>query len=139
MKPYEIIEHTADIGVRGFGRTREELFAHLAQGMFSLIVPPEEVRATETTTVVIHSHGWDNLLISWLKDLLYLFDTRRFLGREFSLTTLEPNRLEAVVSGERLDDRRHHVDKEVKAVTYCDFDFRQDASGRWTAQVIFDI
>ena len=139
VKPYEIIEHTADIGVRGFGRTREELFTHLAQGMFSLMVPPEEIRATERTTVVIRSNGWDNLLISWLKDLLYLFDTRRFLGREFSLTTLEPNRLEAVVSGERLDDRRHHVNKEVKAVTYCDYRLEQDPSGLWIAQVIFDI
>ncbi len=139
VQPYEIVEHTADIGVRARGRSREELFAHMAMGMFSLIVPPEEIRSSQTVSVSVKADDWNALLMAWLKELLYLFDSRHFLGKAFKITCLEPHRLEAVVSGEPLDLKRHSADKEVKAVTYCDFQVQQDASGLWTAQVIFDI
>lgn len=137
--PYEIVEHTADIGIRAHGRSREELFAHMAEGVFSLIVPPEEVHATQTLPMRAQAEEWEGLLVAWLRELLYLFDTRRFLVKSAQVKRLEPTRIEAEVSGETLDPARHSVDKEVKAVTYCDLSLRQEADGGWTAQVIFDI
>jgi SHS2 domain-containing protein len=39
MQPkYEVLEHTADVGLRGFGKTLEELFATMAIGMIRLIL-----------------------------------------------------------------------------------------------------
>ncbi|MBC7092512.1 archease, partial [Candidatus Bipolaricaulota bacterium] len=32
--PYEILNHTADAGVRGIGATLDEAFAEAARGMF---------------------------------------------------------------------------------------------------------
>lgn len=139
MEPYEIVDHTAEIGIKAYGRTREELFAHMAQGMFSLIVPPEEVQAKIGREVTAHAEGWERLLISWLRELLYLFDTERFLGRSFTIQKLESTEVQAAVSGEILDFNRHHVDKEVKAATYCDLKLVQGPDGIWAAQVIFDI
>ncbi|MBI3318027.1 MAG: archease [Candidatus Omnitrophica bacterium] len=137
--PYEVVEHTAEIGIKGRGRSRQELFAHMAEGMFSLIAPPEEVQPRQAVSVEAESDGWDRLLVAWLKELLYRFDTGRFLGRSFRITRLDPFRLEAVASGEPLDLSRHHVDKEVKAVTYCDLSIAEGPDGIWVAQVIFDI
>ena len=139
MQPYEIVEHTADIGVRACGRTREELFAHMAEGMFSLIVSHREVQSQRTLTVRAEAEGEERLLVAWLRELLYLFDTRHFLASSFQIQRLEPNRIEAVVSGELLDEARHHLDKEVKAVTYCDLAVSKGPDGTWSAQVIFDI
>ncbi len=139
MEPYEIVDHTAEIGIKAYGRTREELFAHMAQGMFSLIVPPEEVQAKIGREVTAHAEGWERLLISWLRELLYLFDTERFLGRSFTIQKLESTEVQAAVSGEILDFNRHHVDKEVKAATYCDLKLVKGPDGIWAAQVIFDI
>ena len=139
MKPYEVIEHTADIGIRATGRDLKELFAHTAQGMFSLVVPPEAVRETESREVVVSAQGgWEPLLFAWLRELLYLFDARHFLGKRFEIQVLEENRLKAIVWGESLD-LRHPVDKELKAVTYCEFSLRQESDGSWQAQVILDI
>lgn len=139
MRPYEIVEHTADIGVRATGRTPEELFTHMAQGMFSLIVPPEEVQAGQKREIVkAQAEDWEALLVAWLKELLYLFDTRHFLPHSFAIRRLEPTKIEAELSGETLDPRRHSVDKEVKAVTYCGLALRQEADV-WSAQVILDI
>ena len=139
MKPYEIIEHTADIGIRASGRSPEELFSRMAEGMFSLIVPPEQIRAVETRRIRVQADGWETLLVAWLRELLYRFDTEHFLGKEFQISRLSPVLLEAAVSGEKLDPGRHPLGREVKAVTYCDLSVQQTASGVWTAQVIFDI
>lgn len=139
MQPYEVIEHTADIGIRAAGRSPEELFRHLGQGMYSLVVPPEQVKASETHEVRAEADDWEGLAVSWLKELLYLLDTRHFVGKEIRVSRLEPTRLEAAVSGEPIDPARHTLDKEIKAVTYCDLFVRQEPGGGWTAQVIFDI
>ena len=139
MQPYEIVGHTADIGVKAYGRTREELFAHMAEGMFSLIVPPAEVFPQREVPVQAEGEGDDRLLVAWLRELLYLFDTQHFLANSFRIRRLEPNRIQAVVSGELLDEGRHHPDKEVKAVTYCDLTVGKSPDGTWSAQVIFDI
>ena len=140
MKPYEVIEHTADIGIRARGRDLKEIFAHTAQGMFSLVVPPEAVRETESVEVNVSAEGgWEPLLFAWLRELLYLFDARHFLGKRFEIRLLEETRLEAEVWGETLDLERHPVDKELKAVTYCEFGLRRQPDGVWQADVIFDI
>ncbi len=139
MEPYEIVEHTADVGVRAHGRTPEELFAHMAAGTFSLIVPPEEVRAAEKREVRAKADGWERLLVAWLRELLYLFDTQHFLPISFAVRRLDPAGIEAEVSGEVLDPERHTLGKEVKAVTYCELSVRQEPDGAWSAQVILDI
>ena len=139
VQPYEVVEHTADIGVRAYGRSREELFIHMAEGMFSLIVPPAEVHPRRDVVVRPEAEGDDRLLVAWLRELLYLFDTQHFLANSFRIRRLEPGRLEAVVSGELLEEGRHHLDKEVKAVTYCDLAIGKSPDGTWSAQVIFDI
>ena len=139
MRPYEIVEHTAEIGIRATGRTRRELFAHMAEGMFGLIVPPEEVKSHSSIRVRAKAAQWDELLLAWLRELIVLFDTRHFLGCSFEIRALSRGRLEAKVFGEKLDPRRHSVDKEVKAATYCDLSMGRGRDGIWRAQVIFDI
>ncbi len=139
MRPYEIIEHTADIGIKATGRTLEELFEHMAEGMFSLIAPPEEIRPQVTLSIEAHAEEEDLLLLAWLRELLYLFDTQRVVGKSFKVQRLDSHRIRGTVSGEKLDLTRHSVDKEVKAVTYCDLSLAQGPDGVWSAQVIFDI
>lgn len=139
MQPYEVVEHTADIGIRANGRSAEELFRHLAQGMMSLVAPPEQVKASETHVIRAEASGWEPLAVAWLRELLYLLDASHFIGKEFRITCLQPDRIEATVLGEGLDPERHSLDKELKAVTYCDLSVQQRPDGTWTAQVIFDI
>lgn len=139
MRPYELIEHTADIGLVARGADEAALFVHAAEGFFSLIVPPEEVRESRRVRVTAEGENRQELFLNWLRELLHLFETRRFLGRRFEITHLGSGRIEAAVRGEKLDLNRHSVDKEIKAVTYHAFSLKQDAAGGWTARVLFDI
>ena len=139
MQPYEIVEHTAEIGIRAYGKNPQELFAHMAQGMLSLIVPPGEVQSRERVPVAAQAQDWERLLVAWLRELLFLFDTQHLLAVSFEIHRLTPTRIEATAIGEKLDPARHHVDKEVKAATYCDLSVKQQPDGSWVAQVIFDV
>lgn len=139
MREYEIVDHTADVGVRAWGRTPEELYVHMAEGMFSLIVGPEEVRERKTVRVEARGQGEEGLLVAWLRELLFLFDTQHFVAKAFRIDRLEPGRVEAQVSGEKLDLSRHSPGREVKAVTYCDLAVTHQPDGTWVSQVIFDI
>ena len=47
------------------------------------------------------------LLVDWLNHLLYLFDVDGFLGRDFQVESLTPERLKARVTGESFDPDRH--------------------------------
>ncbi|MCM8811490.1 MAG: archease [Candidatus Omnitrophica bacterium] len=139
MIPYEIIEHTAEIGILARGRTLKELFCNMASGMFSLIIPPDDLQSLESERVRASSDSLDTLLVAWLRELLFLFATKNFLMRSFDITRMDETSLEAVVTGERFDPDRHRLNKEIKAVTYCDLCVRQELDGTWVAQVIFDI
>jgi SHS2 domain-containing protein len=37
MKEFEIIDHTADIGIVAYGKTKREVFINAAKGMFEII------------------------------------------------------------------------------------------------------
>ena len=42
-KEFEIIEHTADVGIRAYGANMQEAFANAAKGLFSLIIELDDV------------------------------------------------------------------------------------------------
>jgi len=54
---YEILDHTADAGVRGIGKTVEEAFCEAARGMFSLMVDLERVEPKEAMKVEVRWTG----------------------------------------------------------------------------------
>ena len=37
MKEFEILEHTADIGIMVYGKNKREIFINAARGMFEII------------------------------------------------------------------------------------------------------
>jgi len=80
----------------------------------------------------------EDLLVRWLSELLYLYDTQLLLCCTFHCTLLEPTHLTATVAGEPLDPDRHPIDTEIKAVTYHQIAVEQ-VEGRWQARVIFDL
>ncbi|MBU3933351.1 MAG: archease, partial [Candidatus Omnitrophica bacterium] len=47
MKRYEIIDHTADIGLRAYGKDLKQLFTNAAYGMFDILADLKKVRAKE--------------------------------------------------------------------------------------------
>ena len=137
-KVYEPIDHTGDLGMRVFGGDLRELFAHAAWGLFDLMTDAERIEPRISRNLTLEAIDLEDLLVRWLGELLYAYDTDRFLSAKVTFQVLEPTRLRASLSGETFDADRHPIDTEIKAVTYHRIAVERLHSG-WQAQVIFDI
>ncbi|RMF69228.1 MAG: archease [Calditrichaeota bacterium] len=135
---YKQIEHTADAGIQVFGATLGELFENAAFGLFDIIGDLERVEAGLERAVSVTATDLEALLVAWLSELNFLFQTEREIYNEFRVTRIDQAELSAVVGGEKLDLSRHEIYTEVKAVTYHQLYVKQTAAG-WEAQVIFDL
>ena len=124
--------------MRVFGVDLRELFAHAAWGLLDLMTDAERIRPNDSRHLSVEAIDLEDLMVRWLGDLLYLYDTDRFLTTNVTFKALEPTSLRATLRGEIFDAARHPIDTEIKAVTY-----HQVAVGRletgWQARVIFDI
>lgn len=140
MSGFEYLDHTADVALRGFGKTVEEAFCAAARGLFALMVDLEAVDALESISVSVRSETLEILLVEWLSRLLAEKD---LLGLVLSRFSVKIDRHGGGVSlsgsgwGERLDPRRHGAKLEVKGVTYAGLRVWEQ-EGQWIAQCVVD-
>lgn len=118
MPRFELIDHTADVGIIAYGSDLKEAFANSAYGMFSLIADLDGVQEKVSRRVDIQSIDEEALLVDWLNELLYLFDVKHIIFKRFDITALSQNRLQARIYGEKVDKSRHRLKTGVKAATY---------------------
>ncbi|HEU0003930.1 MAG TPA: archease [Ktedonobacteraceae bacterium] len=137
-KPYEVFEHTADVGLHASGSDLRELFAHVAEGMESLMVSPEQVRIQVSREINVEGHDAVSLLVNWLNELIFLFDTEYLIFRRFEIGDLTEISLRAIVCGEAYDAQRHDLSSAIKAATWHEAVVEQ-VEGGYRATVIFDI
>lgn len=137
MKNIDIFEHTADVGIRLSRRTREVLFRDAALGMFHIIAPDNVFQTHLDYTVKVTGADNDELLVNWLSELNFYFQTEQYVPVEMDID-MTAHQLDARVKGERVDHNKHNVEIEIKAVTYHKIFVKQE-DGLWQAQVIFDI
>jgi len=144
VKPYELFDHPADIGLRIYGRNLEELFTHAARGLTDLMTDVQKdkfglvIKASEHEEICLHEESVSDLLFSWLRELLYLFSAKKLIFQKYQFDKLNEKELVAHAAGEFFDPERHEQRVEVKAVTYHQFSVKKTRQG-WQAQVIFDI
>ena len=135
---YERIEHTADIGVEVDGGSPAELFANAAWAMADLIAGARGIRPLVEEHVSLQSGDYEELLVRWLSEFLFLFETRRLLFSQFHIGEIDARHLEADVRGEEFSPGRHEAHYDIKAVTYFGLHV-EERDGTWRARVIFDI
>ena len=143
MARYEIIPHTADIGLRVFGRDVKELFSNAAGGMFSLVIGEQsEFFPREETKIKVSGLSAEELLVSWLSELLYKLTEERWLGIEFEISSLGEREskffLTAAVKGQTIDYNKIPFKREIKAVTYHNLVIKKTGDG-YSTEIIFDV
>lgn len=136
-EPFEVIEHTADVGIIAYGQSLEELFANAARGMMSFLIDFSSVRLIEQRPVTADADDREGLLVAWLNELLVLLNADGFVPGRFTIQDLTDTQLRADVAGEPVDPTRHRFHLDVKAATYHSLEIKQD--GVWHARVIFDV
>jgi len=135
---FEIMEHTADVGIVAHGDSLAELFANAATGMFAIMAELEDVRQTEERRIEVEARDHEGLMVRWLTELLYYLDAEELLFSRFVVEEVSETRLRARAFGERIDAERQRLHFGVKAVTRHMLEVAQEEDG-YRAQVLFDI
>jgi len=141
---YEYLEHTADVAVRLRSKDGEELFSDATRALLSIFVDAEAgspVRPIEKQALDLEAEDAEALLVDYLNQLIFLFDTRRFLGadvRVLELSLGKPSQLKAIVEGETFDPERLSLKTEIKAATFHGIEIRKTPSGLETV-IVFDL
>lgn len=138
MEKFRFIDHTGDLGLLVFGKDPPEIFVHAAEGLFHILTDPKKIRKKSTSEILIQANGMEELLVGWLNEFIYLFDTRGLLFRHFHVLTLNDHTIQAIAKGETYEEGRHPIKRTIKETTYHQLRIYEDR-GAWKAQVIFDL
>ena len=136
--PFEVLEHTADVGIIVHGADLAELFANAGAAMFALMAELEGVEEREERSIQVEARDRETLLVRWLTELLYYLDAQEMLFRRFQIEEMTETRLRARGFGEAIDQERHQLHFGVKAVTRHMLEIAPEDGG-YRATVLFDI
>ena len=136
-KQFEQVDISGDVGIKVWGQDLEELFKNAAIGMSALITDVSTVPESESREVHVIAESNEDLLVQWLNELVFLFDTYNYIGKSFSLSIIN-KKLKAEISGGTFDPSTSESRLLIKAATYHDLSL-SETSTHWEAKVIFDI
>ena len=136
-KEFEIIDHTADVGIIAYGADIRQTFANAARALFSIITELEDVEEVLHRDIELNATDQESLLVQWLNELIYLFDVENIVFKRFDIFHLDQTRLKAIIYGEKIDKAKHKLKTGVKATSY--HMLKVEKNNGYKAQVIFDI
>lgn len=135
---WEHFPHGADIGVRGYGPSRDEAFVQAALALTAIVTDPRSVDAQRAVDVHCAAPDDELLLVDWLNALIYEMATRKMCFGRFE-ARLQNGELRGRAWGETLDVARHQPTVEPKGATYTELRVAEDDAGGWVAQCVVDV
>jgi len=137
-KPYRLITHTADLGMEVRGKDLTDLFVQAGWAFFDVMMEARRIDLQQERTITVEAPDREALLIAWLGELLYLFETQHLVFGKFLIQAMTSQSLQALGWGEGFDLKKHHLKSTIKAVTYHQLRIWEE-KGSWRARVIFDL
>ncbi len=138
---YELLDHTADVIVRAYGKTWNEVFSNLGKALFAAMLDISKVEPRECREIEVESETLEDLVIDFLNGLLVFKDAENLAFSEFDVKVEEKDGrwiIKGKACGERIDPRKHQPEGEVKAVSYHLLEVGETERGRY-AQVTLDL
>jgi SHS2 domain-containing protein len=135
MGAYEIIEHTADVGIEAVNTTLEGVFEQTALGLFDILDGWDPGPGDETA---VHLEPADHggLLVDWLNELLFIQDTNDIVFTGLNVGKVDEGGLEATIGTKPREKQLEGT--AVKAATFHRLSV-EEAAGTWTARVYLDV
>jgi len=135
MEKYKILEHKADLKIRAFGKTREELFQNILLGMSKSQKPEIKNGKKIKREIEIKSLDSLSLLVDFLSEILYSNQVNKEIYSDVNFTKFTDTELKAELLGQKVE----RFGEDIKAVTYHGLEMKQNEDGSWQVTVLFDI
>ncbi len=131
---------TADVAIESSGDTPEELFRASAMATFAVMVDTRGVQPKVMKKLHLENPEIEGLLFDWLAEIIYLKDSEFMVFSKFDIKIYKDNdyHLDAEIFGEEINQSRHDLRCDVKAITFHLFDVYEKA-GKWISRFILDI
>lgn len=137
-KNYRLNKRQSEIAVRVVGNSQADLFANSAFALFDVMVEMQAIEARERLPLEVEGSDRDDLMVNWVRELLYLYQGSGYVLREFHIREVKDTVVKAEVAGEKIDPDRHEIKQEIASVAF--HKSRMDKTGdQWTAHLIFEL
>jgi len=136
--PYQLFEHTADLGVEIYGRDEQELFRNAALALADIMADRSRVEEQGRREIVAEGGDLEELLINFLREVLSLYNSEGWLLKGCEVTEMGTCHLRATATGEPFARGRHAVAVEIKAVTYHGTEICSTPEG-WIGRIVCDV
>ncbi|HWX78329.1 MAG TPA: archease [Candidatus Acidoferrales bacterium] len=137
-KNYRLTTRQSELAVRVIGNSQADLFANSAFALFDVMTDVDKIEIKEELPLEVEGMDRDDLLVNWMRELLYLYQGSGYMLKEFRIHDVKDTVVKAAVCGEKIDPDRHEIRKEISAVAYNQGRM-QKTGNQWTAQLIFEI
>jgi len=137
-KRYITFNHTADLGIEVYGEDQKHLFVNAGLALFDLITDIDKVETKTSLPLTAEGINLEDLMVSWLRELLYLHQVKGYLFRDFVIHEISDEVIKATVKGEKFNPRRHELIREIKAATYHQIKVACEKR-TWISRIVFDI
>jgi SHS2 domain-containing protein len=135
---YRLTRRQSELAVRITGGSQADLFANSAFALFDVMTDVEKIEIKERINLEVEGTDRDDLMVNWMRELLYLYQGSGYLLREFIIREVRDTFVKAEVCGEKIDPDRHEIRQEIGSVAF--HKSRMEKTGnQWTAQVIFEL
>ena len=135
---YQIIDHTADLGIVVKGVDVKDVFIRAGYAMTDLMVKADISEKGTRRKVLVEGEDFPDLMVRWLGEILYLFDGEHLLVSAIEISSISSIRLKSTLTVVPLKRGHHEILREIKAVTYHQISVQRVHDG-WEARIIFDI
>ena len=136
LSGFEILEHTADVGIAARGDSAEDVFEQATRGLLDITGASGD-GSGERVEIEVHANDIAGVLVDWLEEVLYLQDARDSVVTGLKVVVAERTR--AVGWVEVAPRARDLEGTAVKAITYHQLEVTEQSDGNWFATVYFDI
>ncbi|HWH76097.1 MAG TPA: archease, partial [Candidatus Binatus sp.] len=124
--------------VRVTGNSQADLFTNSAFALFDVMTDIAAIEIKDRIPLEVEGNDRDDLMVNWMRELLYLYQTSGYLLKEFKITEVKETIVKAEVCGEKTDPDRHEIKQEISAVAFHKSRM-QKTGNQWIAQVIFEL
>ena len=137
-KKYKVIRRSTELSIRLSGDSRTQILADAGFALLDLLVDLSSVEIRESITLEVEGVDNDDLLVNWMRELLYEYETSGYMLKEFDIQEAGEFAVRVEARGEKFDPDRHEEREAIGAVAE-----RVSHLGKmgslWTAQVSFEL
>lgn len=140
MEGFEILPYTADVRMRVWGKTLQDVFCHALLGV-SYYLKPEALELVKKGTKVkervkIETVDLNALLIEFLSKVIAKSDIHNAVFITAAFKKFGENFLEGELRGIKADG----FERDIKAISYHEVDIRKNPeTGMYETTLVFDI